>query len=72
LHQLSSEAEQGEVTFPRLKGDRRSSWYDYSCSEGRGFPAAVYEEGPAYPNALRHWSTAAQKPVAVITIMPNE
>jgi hypothetical protein len=48
------------MTFSRLKGNRRFGRYDYSFRDRRGFPSAMYEEGAAYTNKMRHWSTAAE------------
>jgi len=60
LHQIGSQAVQGEVTLSRLKGDRRYCWYDNSFWERGGFSQTVDEEGAAYSDASRRRSPGAQ------------
>jgi hypothetical protein len=60
------------MAFSRLKGDRRLGWYDNPFRDGRGFASAIYEEGAAYPDAVRNRGTAADKAVAFVAIVLNE
>jgi len=60
LHQIGSQAVQGEVTLSQLEGGRRVGWNDKSFRNRGGLSPIVDEEGAAYSDAARRRSPRAQ------------